>query len=52
MSGTVSEVWMVQLLEMRFQDGAELGLVTRSSQTAQPFLSQIAAGFGAAEVVH
>lgn len=43
---------MVQLFEMRLQDRAELGLVTASSQTTQPFLSLIAVAFGAAEIVH
>lgn len=62
MGGTVSEAskaaaaippdWMVQFFEMRFQDGAKLGLVTSSSHTPQTFLSQPPNAFGAAMVVH
>lgn len=43
---------MVQFFEMRFQDGAKLGLVTSSSHTPQTFLSQPPDAFGAAMVVH
>lgn len=42
---------MVQFLERRFQDGAELGLLTSSSHTPQIFLSQPPDAFGTAMAV-